>query len=388
MKKTIGLDARMYGTKNAGIGRYTANLISHLSQLKNFDQFNWVLFIRKKDQEDIKKKYQKKFKYVIADFPHYSLVEQVIFPIKLYQQKCHLVHFPHFNVPFFYFRPLVVTIHDLIKHQSRGKETTTRKPAFYKIKFFFYKIVINRAVKKAKKIFTPSQFVKDQISNHYQINRKKIVVTYEGIDSKFSIFNFQFSNKEKGGILKKYQIKKPYLLYVGSVYPHKNIDRLIKAVKIARKQLPELSLVIVCSRNVFWQRLKKTIHSIKADDFVILTGFVPDKDLAALYREAVSFVFPSLMEGFGLPPLEAMASSCPVISSNAACLPEIYGQAALFFDPLNPENMAKKIIKMVGNKKIQKEYRIRGREKIKEYSWQKMAKETFREYRKIISSNK
>ncbi|KUK84227.1 MAG: glycosyl transferase, group 1 [Microgenomates bacterium 39_6] len=384
MRKTIGIDARMYGTKNAGIGRYTANLIDHLSQLKSFDQFSWILFIRAKDQQTLKKKYQKKFSYVVADFPHYSLAEQIIFPIKLYQQKCHLVHFPHFNVPLFYFRPFVVTIHDLIKHQSRGKQTTTRKPLFYKIKFFFYRIVIAQAIKKAQKIFTPSQFVKSQINNHYQIDQKKIVVTYEGVDDKFSIPKSQFPNKKRKEILKKYQIKKPYLLYVGSVYPHKNIDHLIEAIKIAKKKVPDLSLVIVCSRNVFWQRLKKKIHSIDADNFVTLTGFVPDKELALLYKEAESFVFPSLMEGFGLPPLEAMASSCPVISSHAACLPEIYGNAALFFDPLDPEDMAEKIIKMVTDQKLQKEYRVRGRKKIKEYSWQKMAQKTFEEYRQVI----
>ncbi|MGI6278859.1 MAG: glycosyltransferase family 4 protein [Patescibacteria group bacterium] len=384
MKKTIGIDARMQGARHAGIGRYTANLIDHLSQLKSFDQFNWILFIRAKDQQALKDKYQKKFSYIITDSPHYSLAEQIIFPIKLYRQKCHLVHFPHFNVPLFYFRPFVVTIHDLIKHQSRGKQTTTRKPFFYQIKFFFYRIVVAQAIKKAQKIFTPSQFVKNQINNHYQINQEKITVTYEGVDNKFSILNFKFSNKEKEKIIKKYQIEKPYLLYVGSVYPHKNIDRLIEAVKIARKKLTKTSLVIVCSRSVFWQRLKKKIHSIGANDFVTLTGFVPDQELALLYKEAESFVFPSLMEGFGLPPLEAMASSCPVISSQAACLPEIYGNAALFFDPFDPEDMAEKIIKMIGNKKLQKQYRVRGRKKVKEYSWQKMAQETFEEYRQVI----
>ncbi|MDD3532254.1 MAG: glycosyltransferase family 1 protein [Candidatus Shapirobacteria bacterium] len=398
MKKTIGIDARMQGAKHAGIGRYTANLIDHLSNLKEFNRFNWVLFVRKEDYQTVKKDYGKKFTCLEADFPHYSLTEQFLFPLTLYRSGCDLVHFPHFNVPVFYLKPFTVTIHDLIKHQSRGPQTTTRKPALYKIKFFFYQLVVSQAVKRAVKVFVPSRFVKNQIVDQYQINKKKVTVTYEGIDKKFLISSppacpsgkrtervgSQFSNKEKEKIIKKYQIKKPYLLYVGSVYPHKNINRLIEAVKIAKEKLPALSLVIVCSRNVFWQRLKKTIHSIKADKFVHLTGFVPDEDLALLYREATSFVFPSLMEGFGLPPLEAMASSCPVISSNAACLPEIYGQAALFFNPLNLGDMAEKIISMAGSRKLQNQYRIRGQKKVKEYSWEKMAKKTLEEYRQVI----
>lgn len=393
MKKTIGIDARMQGAKYAGIGRYTANLISHLSRLKEFDQFNWILFVRKEDYQAINDEYGGKFTCLIADFPHYSLTEQILFPLSLYRAGCDLVHFPHFNVPLLYFKPFVVTIHDLIKHQSRGPQTTTKKPVLYKIKFFFYQLVIGRAAKQSKKIFVPSRFVKNQVVNHYRINEKKVVVTYEGVDNKLIIKSPSFARAAAGRqklkveekVLKKYQIKKPYLLYVGSVYPHKNINRLIEAVKIAREKLPKLSLVVVCSRNVFWQRLKKVIHSIKADSYIKLTGFIPDEDLALLYQEAASFVFPSLIEGFGLPPLEAMASSCPVISSHAACLPEIYGQAALFFDPLNPEDMAKKIVTMVNDKKLQNQYRARGLKKVKEYSWEKMAKETMGEYQSVIS---
>lgn len=384
MKKTIGIDARMQGVRHAGIGRYTANLINHLEKQDGFDQFNWVLFVRKQDYQEIKKNYGKKFACLVADFPHYSLAEQLFFPLVLYRSGCDLVHFPHFNVPIFYLKPFVVTIHDLIKHQSRGPQTTTRKPILYKIKFFFYQLVIGVAAKKAKRIFTPSRFVKKQIINQYRLNKEKIIVTYEGVEDKFALSASQFSKTEKKKILKKYQIKTPYLLYVGSVYPHKNINRLVKAVKISKESLPDLSLVIVCSRNVFWQRLKKTIHSIGVDDFVNLTGFIPDEHLGVLYQEATGFVFPSLMEGFGLPPLEAMASSCPVISSQATCLPEIYGQAALFFNPLDPQDMAEKIIKMVKNKKLQNQYRARGFKKVKEYSWQKMAKETLEGYQETI----
>lgn len=384
MKKTIGLDARMYGLKHAGIGRYTASLLDELTKLDSFSRFHWVLFARQEDLAKLKEKYQDKFHYIEADFGHYSLAEQLLFPLALYKTNCDLVHFPHFNVPIFYRKPFVITIHDLIKNYSRGPETTTRNQFIYFLKYFGYRLVIKNAIKKAQKIFTPSQFIKEQIANQYRLSKEKIIVTYEGVDNKFSISNFQFSKKEKEKILKKYQIKKPYLLYVGSVYPHKNIDRLLEAVKIAQKEIPQIKLVIVCARNVFWERLRKKVDLAGAKEFIKLTGFVPDQELALLYQEAASFVFPSLSEGFGLPPLEAMASGCPVISSNATCLPEIYGNAALFFDPLNTQDMAEKIIKMVNSKKLQGQYRAKGLKKAQEYSWEKMAKETFEEYQKIM----
>ncbi len=386
MKKIIGLDIRMYGLKHAGIGRYTTNLLDELTKTDSFNRFRWVLFVRQEDLPKLKEKYQDKFHYIKANFIHYSLAEQLFFPLIIYKAGCDLVHFPHFNVPFLYRKNFVVTIHDLIKHYSRGPQTTTKSQFIYYIKFFCYQLIIKNAIKRARRVFVPSKFVKKQITNHYQINPKKITVTYEGASDKFSILKFQFSNKEKEETLKKYQIERPYLLYVGSVYPHKNIDRLIEAIKTARKEISQINLVIVCSRSIFWERLRKKISSAGAKNYVKLTGFVPDQELALLYQEAVSFIFPSLSEGFGLPPLEAMASGCPVISSHATCLPEIYGKAALFFDPFDPQNIAKKIIKMVKNKKLQDQYRARGFKKTKKYSWKKMAKETFREYR-LVTSN-
>jgi len=383
MKKTIGIDARMYGLKHAGIGRYTTSLLDELTKLENFSRFNWVLFARQEDLAKLKEKYKDKFHYIKANFSHYSLAEQILFPFVLYKINCSLIHFPHFNVPILYRKPFVITIHDLIKNYSRGPETTTRNQFIYFIKYLGYQLVIKNAIRKTQKIFTPSQFIKKQIIDQYQTNPEKIVATPEGIDNKFSISKFQFSKKEKEETLKKYQIKKPYLLYVGSVYPHKNIDRLIEAVKIAREKVPQIELVIVCSRSIFWERLRKKINLAKARGFIKLTGFIPDQNLAIVYQEAASFIFPSLSEGFGLPPLEAMASGCPVISSNATCLPEIYGRAALFFDPLNQKEIAEKIISIIKNKKLQNQYRARGLKKAGEYSWEKMAKKTFDEYQHL-----
>jgi len=373
-KIRIGIDARMYGLKHAGIGRYVKNLIEEISKnaLHN-PQIQFILFLRKDDLSTLKNKYGAIFQYIEADFPHYSLKEQLIFPSVLYKAKCDLIHFPHFNVPLVYRQPFVVTVHDLTKHFSRGKKTTTHTTILYCIKYWGYKITFNNTIKRAKLIFVDSKYVKQILIKQYQIKPKKIVVTYLGVEKKLKVQSQKLKVRER--VLRKYHITKPYLLYVGSIYPHKNIERLIEAVKEARNKLKNISLVIVCARSVFEQRLKSKINIMNAQSYIRLTGFVDDEDLAILYQQAEAFIFPSLSEGFGLPGLEAMACGCPVVSSNATCLPEIYDDAALYFNPLKTADIAQKIVKLVKDTKLRKNLIKKGHQQVKKYSWQKMAKE-------------
>jgi len=377
----IGIDARMFGLKHAGIGRYVKNLINEISGVITKKSFTVTLFSDSEILSILKKKYDRKFRYCRANFPHYSLKEQLFFPTTLYKSNLDLIHFPHFNIPLFYRGPFVVTIHDLIKNYSRGPQTTTRHPLLYQLKYYGYRRVLKHAIEKSQLIFVPSQFVKNDILENYDISMDKIIVTYEGVDEKLKI-----SKPKKSQILDKYKIKKPYLLYVGSVYPHKNLNRLVRAIKIARQHHPHLTLVIVSARNVFLQRLQKKINKEKAKDFIKLTGFISDADLVQLYRQAAAFVFPSLSEGFGLPPLEAMQNDCPVISSNASCLPEIYGQAALYFDPHQPQETAEQINRLLNNPALKKDLIKKGHKKARQYSWQKMAEKTIKGYENIISN--
>jgi glycosyltransferase involved in cell wall biosynthesis len=381
----LGLDARMWGPKHTGIGRYVENLVDQLINLKNQNKFKAeiILFVRKEDLATIRKKYGSKVNYKIADFPHYSLKEQLFLPKILKEARCDLVHFPHFNVPLFYQAPFAVTIHDLTKHSFGGQKATTRFLPFYYLKYLAYKVIIRQAVKKAAIIFTPSNFVKNQLVKQYKIDPKKIIVTYEGVGEKFA-HSAKTNETTRRQILSLYRLNKPYLLYVGNLYPHKNIPLLIEAVKRARQKIPTLNLVIVCSRNVFWQRLKQEIKNSQSESFVRLTGFVPDEDLKVLYQEATAFVFPSLSEGFGLPGLEAASLGCPVVSSNATSLPEIYGPAALYFNPHNPQDMAEKIIKICEDEKLRENLIKKGYQQVKKYSWEKMAEETIAGYEKAI----
>jgi len=169
--------------------------------------------------------------------------------------------------------------------------------------------------------------------------------------------------------------KKPFVLYVGSLYPHKNVISLVKAAKKL-----EIALVVVSARNVFLKKLQKQVKKAGAENLVTFTGFIPDKKLKSLYQQAAVFVFPSLLEGFGLPGLEAMAAGCPVLASNSSCLPEIYGQAALYFNPLDIDQMAAKIKAVIEKPRLAAKLRRLGRRQVKKYSWAKTARETIKVY--------
>jgi len=367
----------MYGLKHGGVGRYIENLVEEL--YKNDNNHQYVLFVRK-DFLDSQKFLSPNFKIVLADFPHYSLKEQVFFPLIINKENLDIMHFPHFNVPIFYLGKYLVTIHDLIKHSSRGMQTTTKNAGLYWLKYLGYKLVFASAVKRAQKIITPSNFVKEEIIKKYRIDSPKIEVTYEGFNQKM-----KSQGKE---ILPKYGIKKPFLLYVGSVYPHKNVENLIKAVLLLNQSnhLSSLrfTLVIVCGRSVFWQRLLNKIKEMKAENLVKMTGFVPDEELGSFYREALAFTFPSLSEGFGLPGLEAMANGLPLVCSDIPVFHEIYENAAEYFNPHEPKDIAEKIIKVITNEEIKNSLTQKGLERVKDFSWQKMASQTLQIYNLLL----
>ncbi|HUV42361.1 MAG TPA: glycosyltransferase family 1 protein [Patescibacteria group bacterium] len=370
----IVIDARMYGLEHAGIGRYILNLIN---QIEKIDEKNdYFILLRKKYYQKLEFK-NKRFHKILADWPHYSFKEQFLLPGILRKIKPDLVHFPHFNVPIFWQGKYIVTIHDLIKHESRGRKTTTRLSLFYWPKYWVYQLIVFLAIKRAKRIITPSQYWQRELVKRYKIKQNKIVVTYEGAG--------EFANKKASlsgeKALKKYGITKPFIIYTGSLYPHKNVFRLVQAVQLINKENKNnLSLVIASARNVFMERFKKEVEKTKGLNMVILAGFVPDEELIALYQEAEAFVTPSLLEGFCLTGLEAMVTGLPVVCSKASCLPEIYGQAAVYFNPLEVKDMAERIEEVVDNKKLQQELSKKGYQQVKKYSWEKMARETLRVY--------
>lgn len=240
---------------------------------------------------------------------------------------------------------------------------------------------MRHAVEKARAIISPSEATKRDILRFYAIDAKKIIVTYEGISmsSKLKI------QSEK--LQFKIQSYRPYLLYVGSFYPHKNIERLIDAFHILRtKYNLNLKLVIVGKKDYFQEQVEKylTAHYQLLTAHRIFYGYAKDEELAALYQNASLYVFPSLYEGFGLPPLEAMSFGVPVIASNASCIPEICGNAALYFNPKNAEDIAAKIYLVYTQPIKQAELCKMGYAQIQKYSWQKTAEQTLQIYSRMV----
>ncbi len=170
-------------------------------------------------------------------------------------------------------------------------------------------------------------------------------------------------------------MNKAYLLYVGNLYPHKNVSILIQAAEKSK-----IKLKIVCARSVFENKLPKS-------DYVEYLGRISDSDLVSLYKNALCFVFPSKIEGFGLPGLEAMSAGCPVIAARASCLPEIYGNAAIYFDPDNLNDLISKINSVISDKNLVKSLVAKGKLQVKKYSWAKMSNKTWEIYQSVLKSH-
>lgn len=371
MTKTIGIDARFWGLEHAGIGRYVMELIEGLQKLDKKNKY--ILFLRKKYKNFLTP--PSNFKVVVADVDHYSVAEQWLALEIFLKHQLDLLHIPHFNVPVFYKRPFVVTIHDLLWHEVRGMSVTTQNPLVYLVKYGGYRLVVKNALLKSKSIFVPSRTIKDKLVKDHKISEEKIKVTYEAPSHAFRI------KKTDTSVLKKYAVKTPYLIYTGSAYPHKNIISAVKAVKnLNYKSQKKIELLIVSSRSIFLENLLQEIQDIGASEFVKILGFVADRDLAQLYRNSLALIQPSLSEGFGLTGLEAMASGTAVLASDIEIFREIYGQAALYFNPKSVEDIAKKIEKISKMHIKRKELLKLGKKQLANFSWEKLIKETHEVY--------
>ncbi len=341
----IGIDARLYGPKQGGLGRYLQQLIAGLENTEQ--QNDYVIFLRQENFEEYQPK-NPRFKKILADIPWYGWQEQILLPKILKKENCDFIHFPHWNIPFFYFGKFIVTIHDLILYHYPTRKASTLGPITYFLKNLAYKFILRHVVKKASQIITPSDFTKQDIIDTLRIPTDKINVTYlapvlkNNIQYSISNINNPEIKNKNHEILKKHNITKNYLLYVGVAYPHKNLERLIKAWKMFEKENQNFQLVLIGKKNYFYDCLINS-KIFKNCQNVIFTDFVPDEELSVFYKNATAYIFPSLYEGFGLPPLEAMQYQIPVISSNATCLPEILGNSVLYFEPQNEQDIYSKI---------------------------------------------
>lgn len=376
----IGIDARLWGPYGRGVGRYVCNLIENLEKIDHRNEY--LIFLRKANY-DLYHPRNDNFHKVPADVPWYTAEEQLILPSIFSSQNLDLLHVPHFNAPLFYKGRLVVTIHDLTMLKLAGREASTLSLPVYLLKRLGLQIVLGRSVVRAAAVITPSQFVKDEVAKTFGISAKKIFVTYEA----GNLAGRERTAKERQveNVLSRYRITKPYLLYVGAFYPHKNVDRLVEAVKVLNERLGrESQLVLVGRRDAFLDKVVRRALEMGALRYLALTDYVTDADLGDLYREAEALIQPSLSEGFGLSTLEAMSLGVPVVQSHASCLPEIGGEAALYFDPYDPRDMAGKLAKILSNQKLRETLSKKGLARSRMFSWESMARETLKIYKRAL----
>lgn len=381
----IGIDARFYGSLGKGLGRYTQKLIE---QLENLDTKNeYFIFLLPENFTEYEPR-SENFKKILVRSRWYSLSEQFIFPLRLLFFRLDLVHFPHFNVPFLYPKKFVVTIHDLILLHYPTTENTTRSKLLYKVKFLAYRLVIASAVYRSEHIITVSHFTENDILTEYPHARGKLLVTYEATNSycqylipekeRVLFDRIQMLQGTTAGTVERVMIDalKPYFLYVGNAYPHKNLDAFLDCAS----QFPNFQFVLVGKEDYFYARLKKKVRDRNIVN-IIFTGFVDDRELGSLYRHATCYIFPSLYEGFGLPPLEAMAYGLPVLSARSGSLPEILRDAAFYFDPHTVKSLQEKLEEILSAPEKQNEKRMRGYALLGEYSFRRMAEQTLDIYR-------
>lgn len=368
----ILIDARLYGLENAGLGRYVMNLVSSLSKLDKKNQY--TILLRKKYYLELR--LPKNWKKVLTDYRHYSFTEQLMLPKVIASENPDIVHFPHFNAPLLCSKPYVVTIHDLLMHKQKGMEATTLPLIQYGVKRIGYRMVFDNAVKMSSHIIVPSNTVKEEMVKFYKIDKDKISVTYEGVNPP----DLVKVDKEK--LLAKYSIPGPYFIYTGNAYPHKNLKRLIAAIKALNTgKSQKIYLAIVSSRNVFVKRLEEEIKEEGAQSLVKILGFVPDNDLFSLYANSLAFTYPSLSEGFGLPGLEAILSGTLCLASNIAIFKEIYKDNAIYFNPFDYSSIEGAMRDTILMGEGERERIIKkGQQFIKKYSWDTMAEETLKIY--------
>jgi glycosyltransferase involved in cell wall biosynthesis len=351
----IAIDARKL--HDFGIGTYIRNLLRGLAKIDKTTEY--VLFCNPEDGA-VAGELGPNFRAVPEPAGHYSITEQVSIPLAVKRARVDLFHAPHYVLPALTPGPTVVTIHDCIHLMF---------PQYLKHRmgYAYARASIWTAAHKSDRIFTVSEQSKRDILKFFKVPPEKIVVTPNAIDDRFGI---KPSDELVMQTRERYQLSNPYILYVGNIKPHKNLERLIEAFHYVRSQgRSELELLIIGDEISKLQTLRRAVHRHGLHRYVRFHGHVSDQTLAVLYRLASVFVFPSLYEGFGLPPLEAMASGTPVVTSNVSSLPEVVGDAAVFVDPYSSDAIAEGILEVLRSAHLRARLREKGYARVQEYSW-------------------
>lgn len=358
----IAVDARII---NSSTGRYVERLVTYLQEVDQTNQY--TILVRAKDEHFWKPR-NTNFTVKVADFDNYSFAEQLQFNNFLKKLGADLVHFCMPQQPIAYKGKKVTTFHDLTLLNTYNSD---KNWFVFHAKQKIGKYVFKKVSEDNNHIIAISQYTKNDLQKAFSVPDENISVIYEASDV-------------SAIAPKKYILPfKKYILYVGQQSDYKNIKRLGDAHQLLLAKYPDLGLVLVGKKNASALKNESYFTSRNYSQ-ILFTDFVDDAHLSWLYAHAQAYVFPSLMEGFGLPGLEAMGYGTPVVSSNATCLPEVYEQAAHYFDPKDTSDIAEAIDQVLSDDTLRTRLSKAGFKQIKKYSWKKMVKETHKVYMDVL----
>lgn len=361
-----------------GVGTYTRNIIRALARLDHENEYFLLGSLQKANEIGV---LPENFSCVEVASPEtakgYFQCHSV-----LARMGCELVHVPHlFWLPHHFPCPYVVTVHDLLDHMYRARNGSGLKRSMH------FQLT-RRVLRKAARIFAVSAFTKNELQKLFDIEPRRIEVIYNAIDARF--LTGHASDADRQMLAERYQIAYPFILYAGRISPHKNLVRIIEAfaalkAELAKQdQFPDLKLIIIGDELSKHPDLRRTVVRAGMQNDVRFLGFVPIDVLRVFYDVAKVFVFPSLYEGFGLPPLEAMAHGTPVLTSNTSSIPEVVGNAAVLVNPENLFEMMRSLQRVLCDQALREKLRHAGYDQVKKFSWDRSVSDILTSYREVL----
>lgn len=376
----IGIDAHAIGAQQGGNETYIRGVVRALAELDDRNRYTVYLAEPAAAAEWREGFARQHPNFEIRLLPKPTPIVRVplFLAYELWQRPVDVLHVQYTAPPFCRI-PVVATIHDLaFEHMP---ETFTRRGSFQ------LKLTVRRTAQRAVRIATVSEYSRQDLLRTYQLPPEKVAVTYNGVEAHFTPESLP---NETEDVRHRFGIKRDYLLAVGSLQPRKNLVRLIRVYAKLRSENENFTPQLVIVGRKLWlaDDIFAEVRRQFWKDDVILTGYVNDEDLPKLYRQATAFVYPSLFEGFGLPPVEAMACGTPVVTSNNSSLPEVTGEAALLIDPLSQDSIESALLEITRDQILRTRLKEKGIEQAKRFTWQGAAEKTLQLYREAFESRR
>ena len=377
----IGIEAqRIFRQKKHGMDMVALELIRNLQLIDTENEY--VLFI-KPDVDDSVIKETRNFKIVRLKGGFYPIWEQIALPRAAKKEGCQLLHCTSNTAPLFTSIPLVVTLHDIIYMESSYPKIMKGTGTLYqKFGNAYRKMFVPRIIRKSKKIITVSHFEKNRIGQFFGMaNDNRLVAVYNGVSEHFKPVS-QPDVLQR--VKEKYHLPDHFFFFLGNTDPKKNTKGTLKAFSdFLKKTGKDIQLVMLDYDRQELEALLIEINDKELINRIILTGYVVNTDLPAIYSQCEIFLYPSLRESFGIPMLEAMACGVPVITSNTSSMPEVAGDAAILIDPFKPEEITEAIIQILDNNELRSDLIEKGLIRAAEFSWRAMAQNVLGIYRQM-----